>query len=756
MNSAPANAQLPSGHVASRDWGAKPLTDLPPGSWSGLLVGRHWPHLSSVEVMQSASSQRYSGGNALEKYGDVLRSILVGNLATQEGLTAESNRSLYVSGEEHSRNTATKQVTKGYAYQEASRSIDSLRSALSDIAAAGNSAIDEVVASNAPSATKISAIVSIVSQANSQADMRAALCAGSVYSAIQSILDAEGEPVSARAFAAVHGIDSNRFGVATNLDALNSQVAYRLDELQTATTQTFGGEGSVSHYATTDSMSARHDAPTAVSPIAVTPHVVDETSSVTETAPSAAPTAPVVDSGPMPEKLSSQEQPQPQEPSVAPTSGGTSPQTPAANAGIGPSATASAEIPQTSPSSDDANSSASTEAVDSFTSGNHSGTPVSAGVEAFATVASHPVHAPESPQLNASTPSQVFESPHPAAAPATIASLDISDAGIPTGPQAATPTLTPVVTTTPHVSAFSPTPPTVPQSPLLAYGADLKPAIATPTIATPTVPAAPTSAPVNPVGAATPAGQPTVVRQQQASTAAAQASMTGLTERALAATSTGAATGATAARSAAEDRLRRLLHAVTRQAPQLRWAIGDFPDGSTVLATDLAGGWIPPHIEIPVSVHLISPGPQRNSLAGLLRGADLTATYEPGQRIARDTEPVAMSIRARDTAPVEDLGWELAQATKWRDGLPRLAHTLARAASAKTGFLESEIQYLREHTDAIAVSVLRGYPDEVNTAHVGNWQLMACTIALVNGERSCANYHFAWFQAQTLTREGHR
>ncbi len=66
-----------------------------------------------------------------------------------------------------------------------------------------------------------------------------------------------------------------------------------------------------------------------------------------------------------------------------------------------------------------------------------------------------------------------------------------------------------------------------------------------------------------------------------------------------------------------------------------------------------------------------------------------SAAYQPGQYLAPviGHKPVATSLRARDTAAVDDLGWELAQATKWRDGLPRLAHTLAKALSARTGCL---------------------------------------------------------------------
>jgi hypothetical protein len=113
-----------------------------------------------------------------------------------------------------------------------------------------------------------------------------------------------------------------------------------------------------------------------------------------------------------------------------------------------------------------------------------------------------------------------------------------------------------------------------------------------------------------------------------------------------------------------------------------------------------------------------------------------------------------MSIRARDTTVVDDLGWELSQATKWRDGLPRLVHTLARAVSAKSGQLDSEVELLRDYLNSIARLVISKYPDNVIPGQVGNWQLMATIDALINDEKTLANYHFAWFQTQVLTREG--
>ncbi|KDF00272.1 hypothetical protein Y900_015320 [Mycolicibacterium aromaticivorans JS19b1 = JCM 16368] len=267
--------------------------------------------------------------------------------------------------------------------------------------------------------------------------------------------------------------------------------------------------------------------------------------------------------------------------------------------------------------------------------------------------------------------------------------------------------------------------------------------------------ASPGSAPVHP-SAGTQLNQPGVVRQAPTTAASASPAPAGLTENAVAATTTGAMAGASAVQTQAQQRLNRLLDAVARQEPKLRWAIGDRDDVTTVLATDLASGWIPPHVEIPTGIKLLRPGSRNRPLDALLGETTVTAAYTPGQYLPpeEDAQPTQMSIRARDTPEVEDLGWELAQATKWRDGLPRLAHTLAKAASTGTGYLDSEVELLREHLAKVATKVLGDYPDHVDTASVGNWQLLATIDALIRGEKTAANYHFAWFQVLNLTLKG--
>jgi hypothetical protein len=264
----------------------------------------------------------------------------------------------------------------------------------------------------------------------------------------------------------------------------------------------------------------------------------------------------------------------------------------------------------------------------------------------------------------------------------------------------------------------------------------------------------PTSAPTNPAGGAT--VNPAVVQKTPTAAHAATPTPTGLTESAIAATTLGATSGAAAAQRATQLRLRTVVEAVARQQPQLRWAAGEREDGSLVLVTDLACGWIPPAVEIPAGVLILQPAQRRGGLEALLKDAIAVETWTPGQFLPsdKDAAPVSMSLRARDLPAVDDLNWELTQATNWRDGLPRLAHTLAKAGIAGTGVLDTETDLLHEHLRAISDSVLTAYPDSVDAAAVGNWQLLAAIAALVAGQKTTLNYHFAWFQALNMATQG--
>ena len=195
------------------------------------------------------------------------------------------------------------------------------------------------------------------------------------------------------------------------------------------------------------------------------------------------------------------------------------------------------------------------------------------------------------------------------------------------------------------------------------------------------------------------------------------------------------------------ERLQRLLAFVVRQEPQLNWAVGDRADGSTVLVTDLAHGWVPSGIELPEGVRLVEPGRRTGKISALLGETTRAVTYTPGDRVGRATDfgPTDASVQGRELPAVDDLGWELGRVTHWRDGLPRLVHTLAKAAAAGTGVVEEEADLLRVHLDTARYQVMAQYP-EVEPALLLNCLLLAATESSVAGDRVSANYHFAWFQ----------
>jgi len=196
-----------------------------------------------------------------------------------------------------------------------------------------------------------------------------------------------------------------------------------------------------------------------------------------------------------------------------------------------------------------------------------------------------------------------------------------------------------------------------------------------------------------------------------------------------------------------EQRLQRLLAFVARQEPGLRWAIGSFADGRTLLVTDIANGWIPPGIELPDGVQLLQPGHRTGTATAMLGVPTASAAYSPGDRLgwASDFGATDASVRPRELAPIEDLGWQLGEATHWRDGLPRMANTLAKAGAAGTGVVDAEIDLLRVHLDTVRYQLLAEYPD-TDAALLLNCMLLAATEGVATGDTVSANYHYSWFR----------
>jgi len=301
----------------------------------------------------------------------------------------------------------------------------------------------------------------------------------------------------------------------------------------------------------------------------------------------------------------------------------------------------------------------------------------------------------------------------------------------------------------------------IPSGSLPAYGSDLRP----PVVAPPSVPATPSGpvsgAPVASSPASSPsaggAGGPLVspVERTASGAAAGQAGAGSSTMAGASAASaaTGATAGTVSARTAEQQRLQRLVDAVARQEPRLSWAAGLRDDGTTtLLVTDLAGGWIPPHVRLPAHVTLLEPTTRHHhaNVVDLLGAVTVAAAHHANTYVGEPgpDEPALSGDRpARSAAPqVDELGPTLVDAVRRRDGLPRIAQAVAAPAVRKTGVLESETEMLRECAAAIQQSVLAAYPNH-DPAVVGDWMLLAAIEALIDGHEYLANYHLAWFDA---------
>jgi hypothetical protein len=201
---------------------------------------------------------------------------------------------------------------------------------------------------------------------------------------------------------------------------------------------------------------------------------------------------------------------------------------------------------------------------------------------------------------------------------------------------------------------------------------------------------------------------------------------------------------------AAGERLERLLAFVARQEPQLNWAVGDQADGTTVLVTDLAHGWIPAGITLPAGVQLLQPTRRTGKAAELLGNTTRIATYAPGDALdwSAELSETESSVQPRKLPGVQDLGWELGRATHWRDGIPRVVHTLAKAVAAGTGAVEDEVGVLRVHRDTAHRQLVAQYP-KADPAQLLNCLLLAATEGMVAGDLVSANSTCPGFRSST-------
>ncbi len=86
-----------------------------------------------------------------------------------EGVTADAVRSLFEQGEKHATAISDKNGAKQKAFSDTADALNSLRSALSQIAAEGNSKIDEINQSKKNIVQKVAEIVQVISEKQADA-----------------------------------------------------------------------------------------------------------------------------------------------------------------------------------------------------------------------------------------------------------------------------------------------------------------------------------------------------------------------------------------------------------------------------------------------------------------------------------------------------------------------------------------------------------------------------------------------------------
>ena len=309
--------------------------------------------------------------------------------------------------------------------------------------------------------------------------------------------------------------------------------------------------------------------------------------------------------------------------------------------------------------------------------------------------------------------------------------------------------------TAPHAAPVAPVA-AEPAGPLPAYGSDVRPPPPEEMVSSPTPASPPVLPAVNGAGAAAAvspvsglastavvhrvaaAAPPGPVVGQQVQAGAAVLGQSG-------AASAGMLVGAAAADSVAQQRCDQVVDAVARQEPRVRWAVGTRGDGLMLLATDLAGGWVPPGIGVPRDVELLEPG-SLMTMRDVLHSSEFHAEFVPGQEVG--SVRADLSDWARKVDPVQDLGWKLRQATQWRDGLPSVAHTLAKAWALGSGARPVELEQLAQALAAQRETVLDSYRGgDVSPHEVGNWMLLATIEAVHAKQPMLAAYHFRWFEA---------
>ncbi|WP_373199446.1 DUF5631 domain-containing protein [Mycobacterium marinum] len=716
--------------------------DLPPGKWSAWLVGAWWPAppespAAGVSYWRQAGQMKHNEARDLQNERS--------RLAVNRGRTADDLMDRHWRGAQRLATVAEQCDVKSRQSDRVTDAVNNLRDRLRDIAHSGNKEIDQILSGPGLIEAKVAAVNAVIAEKNASASSAGATAMSNIIDATQRMLDVTigGE---ARAWLNEHGVSLDalpppRRVAAEDLNSPSDEPSSVMGEPRGAIGTSLPGGGKQPPSPNTRAASGPRGAHGAPLPERNTTSPIPATTAIGN--PRGLPASPALPTGPAPPPL------QPGAPAVGvggPSIPGVS--TPAASA------------PPLSPQS----------LAQSFTNGMSTGAPAAAGANSISAGAM--TAATEPPPPTTAPPAAPLIPP--STVPATGAGFThVPDAGLGAAPTSPPPVAPPTsdmtggVTTVAPMMAGGPVTGSVapavgaPAGPLPAYGSDLRP----PTVAPPAVPSAPTG-PVSGAPVASPSSSPSaggsmvspVAKSSahdaaQAQTTSGPTSMAGAT----AAATTGAVTGDSAKRSAEQQRLRRIVDAVARQEPGLSWAAGLRDDGrTTLLVTDLAGGWIPPHVRLPSHVTLLEPATRRSDIgaADLLGAVTISAVHQPHGYIGepgRNAPKLAGDRAARIAPEIDELGPTLAEHVRRRDGLPRVAQVVAVAAARNYGVPDNEAELLRDRASDIHRSVLAAYPHH-DLAEATDWMLLAAIDALIDGNRTAANYHLAWAMAAMSMR----
>ena len=681
--------------------------DLPAGNYTAALIGAWWPKPSST--LRAGAQHWRVQQQQQEQYAQGLHSQWTVLASANEGHTADDLVFRFQQGEKHRLDLAEKYQVKADSFEKGADAIDSLREGLRGIADDYNQRIANVENSKEPEPMKVAEVEELIAEANGFAAHKAGAAVATITDAIQKILTAEGMSMSPQEFLANQGLGTGSSGKQPSVggDAIG------------AGTHSGGSQGTHTVYGggigTQSNVTGRPGA-------GVGAAGTGQPGAAGGTAPVGVPTG----------------------------VGGHMPGAPAVNSplpgagGLSPAAALGGPSPS--------------QLGNSFATGIVTSQPAAAGahqlsegvMNAVGSPGNPPPQSPVVPPVSAPTMTGGVES---AAAQHGSAAATSAGSGAPVASTGGAVPVTPTVVSGGPVSAPM-TPltgsPATPAGPLPAYGSDLRPpVVAAPSMSAPTAPVS--GSPVAPsVSTSSSAGSPLMSTVHR--TAAGRAGTGPAVPPAASALSaaTGAVAGDATRRGAEQHRLQRLVDAVARQAPGLSWAAGLRDDGTTLLVTDIACGWVPPNVKIPVGVNrLLEPALRRSDtgVVDLLGAVTAAAVHQPNGFIAkpRPDDPALTGDRAARSGPeVDELGPTLVEAVRRRDGLPRVAQTLAQAATRGTGVTEKEIDLLQKEQES---AYHKAMDDPHDLSRVADWMLLAAIGALIDGHESLAHYHVAWYEA---------